>query len=303
MPLVSRDQAQSARELSRRLARHSSWFVLTGAGCSTESGIPAYRDETGAWRHKAPIQLGEFLGSEHVRRRYWARSFRGFQRVQQAQPNSAHHALAALEQLDRVRLLVTQNVDRLHQKAGSRNVVDLHGQLAWVVCLGCGAQFERTQVQSWLAEQNPDLGSSPNDNPAIEAGAPSAPPPLGFAPDGDAELAANAMVSVRIPACPSCGGMLKPAVVFFGETVPPQKVQASYTALEAADALLVVGSSLTVFSGYRFVRRAAALGKPIVVLNSGVTRGDRFAELKLEGSCGSLLSGALQLLGSKGTEE
>jgi NAD-dependent SIR2 family protein deacetylase len=299
--LVSRDQAQSARELSRRLAHHSSWFVLTGAGCSTESGIPAYRDETGAWRHKAPIQLGEFLGSEHVRRRYWARSFSGFQRVQQAQPNLAHRALAALELLGRVRLLVTQNVDRLHQKAGSRNVIDLHGQLAWVVCLGCGAQFERSQVQGWLAEQNPVLGSHANDAHAIDA-AVSALQPVGFAPDGDAEVATSAMATVRIPACPSCAGMLKPAVVFFGETVPPEKVQLSYAALAAADALLVVGSSLTVFSGYRFVRRAADLGKPIVVLNSGVTRGDRFAELKIEGSCGALLSAALELLGAKGTE-
>ncbi len=301
--MVSRDQVQPARELSRRLERHSRWFVLTGAGCSTESGIPAYRDETGAWRHKAPIQLGEFLGSEHVRRRYWARSFSGFQRVLQAKPNSAHHALAALERLELVRLLVTQNVDRLHQKAGSRNVIDLHGQLAWVVCLGCGAQFERTRVQGWLAEQNPDLRDGAPDTPELDAGASSAHPTVGFAPDGDAEVGASAMASVRIPVCPSCTGMLKPAVVFFGETVPPEKVQASYAALEAADALLVVGSSLTVFSGYRFVRRAADLGKPIVVLNSGVTRGDRFAALKLEGSCGALLSSALQLLGSKGTEE
>ena len=300
--MVSRDQAQPARVLSQRLERHSSWFVLTGAGCSTESGIPAYRDETGAWRHKAPIQLGEFLGSEHVRRRYWARSFSGFQRVQQAQPNSAHHALAALERLERVRLLVTQNVDRLHQKAGSRNVIDLHGQLAQVVCLGCGAQFDRTQMQSWLAEQNPELVHGADGTQATDAGASSVHQPAGLAPDGDAEVGASTMASVRIPACPSCGGMLKPAVVFFGETVPPEKVQLSYSALEAADALLVVGSSLTVFSGYRFVRRAADLGKPIVVLNSGVTRGDRFAELKLEGSCGALLSGALELLGSKGIE-
>jgi NAD-dependent SIR2 family protein deacetylase len=220
--------------------------------------------------------------------------------VQQAQPNSAHHALAALERLDRVRLLVTQNVDRLHQKAGSRNVIDLHGQLAWVVCLGCRGQFERTQVQSWLAEQNPELTNGATEGLAIGVGASLTHQAVVFAPDGDAEVGANAAASVRIPACPSCAGMLKPAVVFFGETVPPEKVQASYAALEAADALLVVGSSLTVFSGYRFVRRAAELGKPIVVLNSGVTRGDRFAELKLEGSCGALLSGALELLGAKG---
>jgi NAD-dependent SIR2 family protein deacetylase len=278
-----------ARELSQRLERYTSWFVLTGAGCSTESGIPAYRDETGAWRHKKPIQLQDFLRSEHVRRRYWARSFLGFQRVQRALPNSAHHALARLEELGRVQILVTQNVDRLHQKAGSRNVIDLHGQLAWVACLGCGEQFERSQMQSWLGEQNPELAQGPGEDHAAP----------GFAPDGDAELA-TAAASVRVPGCPRCGGLLKPAVVFFGETVPPERVRASYAALEQARALLVVGSSLTVFSGYRFVRRAADLGKPIVVLNSGTTRGDRFAELKLGGSCGALLAAAVQLMGSPG---
>ena len=288
-PSDQSDPLPSARELAQRLQRHTGWFVLTGAGCSTESGIPAYRDETGVWRHKKPIQLGEFLRSERVRQRYWARSFHGFQRVQRALPNSAHHALARLEELGRVQLLVTQNVDRLHQKAGSRNVIDLHGQLAWVVCLGCGEQFERSQMQQWLGEQNPELSAGLLEQPA----------PGGFAPDGDAELAADTL-GVRIPGCPRCGGVLKPAVVFFGETVPPEKVQASYAALEQAQALLVVGSSLAVFSGYRFVRRAADRGKPIVVLNSGTTRADRFAELKLGGSCGALLAGALQLLAQPG---
>lgn len=278
----------SSQQLSQQLQLHASWFILTGAGCSTESGIPAYRDETGAWRHKAPIQLGEFLHSEQVRRRYWARSFIGFQRVERALPNSAHRALARLEQLGRVQVLVTQNVDGLHQKAGSRNVIDLHGQLAEVSCLGCRAQFERSQMQAWLSEQNPELASEPEREGT-----------LGHAPDGDADVATEA-ASVRIPDCPECGGLLKPAVVFFGETVPPEKVRASYAALEQADALLVVGSSLTVFSGYRFVRRAAEQGKPIVVLNSGTTRGDRFAALKLGGSCGALLAGALERLGSAG---
>jgi len=277
--------------LAQQLQLHASWFVLTGAGCSTESGIPAYRDESGAWRHKAPIQLAEFLNSQEVRRRYWARSFVGFQRVERALPNSAHRALAQLEQLGRVQLLVTQNVDRLHQKAGSRNVIDLHGQLAWVACLGCRTQFERAQVQSWLSEQNPELASEPG-----ELGRNGA---RGYAPDGDADLAADA-ARVRIPVCPRCAGLLKPAVVFFGETVPPEKVRASYAALEQAAAVLVVGSSLAVFSGYRFVRRAAELGKPIVVLNSGTTRADRFAALKLGGSCGPLLADALQRIGSAG---
>jgi NAD-dependent SIR2 family protein deacetylase len=286
--LSHQEGLRSAQELAQRLQRHASWFVLTGAGCSTESGIPAYRDETGAWRHKAPIQLAEFLHSEQVRRRYWARSFVGFARVQQALPNSAHWALARLEQLGRVQLLVTQNVDLLHQKAGSRNVIDLHGQLAQVVCLGCGAHFERSQMQAWLTEQNPELESEPDGRAARSS-----------APDGDADLEADA-TSVRIPSCPRCAGLLKPAVVFFGETVPPERVRASYAALEQSEALLVVGSSLTVFSGYRFVRRAADLGKPIVVVNSGTTRGDRFAALKLGGPCGTLLAGAVERLSSAG---
>jgi NAD-dependent SIR2 family protein deacetylase len=292
---AQRAKRRAARPI--RCQRSASWrsgsnFTQPGSGCSTESGIPAYRDETGAWRHKQPILLGEFLRSEHVRRRYWARSFHGFQRVQAAVPNSAHHALARLEELGRVQLLVTQNVDRLHQRAGSRNVIDLHGQLAWVACLGCGERFERTQMQHWLADQNPELVTGPLEQPA----------PGGFAPDGDAELAADSE-GVRVPSCPRCAGVLKPAVVFFGETVPPEKVRASYAALEQAQALLVVGSSLTVFSGYRFVRRAADLGKPIVVVNSGMTRADRFAELKLGGSCGALLSGAVALLAASGARQ
>jgi NAD-dependent SIR2 family protein deacetylase len=277
----------AARELSDRLVLHRRWFVLTGAGCSTESGIPAYRDETGAWRHKPPIQLREFVASESVRRRYWARSFIGFPRVQQALPNAAHHALALLEQQGRLRVLVTQNVDRLHQKAGSQNVIDLHGQLAWVACLGCRALVERERVQHWLAANNPTL----SERRMLEES--SQPRPL--APDGDAQLEADAS-NLQVPPCPSCGGMLKPDVVFFGETVPPQKVRDSYAALQEADAVMVVGSSLAVFSGYRFVRRAAELGKPIVVVNSGTTRADALAQLKLGGSCGALLSAAVHLL-------
>lgn len=298
--------SDSARVLSQRLQDHRRWFVLTGAGCSTESGIPAYRDETGAWRHKPPIQLQEFVGSERVRRRYWARSFVGFPRVARALPNPAHHALAQLELQERVRLLVTQNVDRLHQKAGSRNVLDLHGQLAWVACLGCRAQIERERVQEWLAAHNPQLsalggGASEARNAGGREAVPDAGTPAlerperALAPDGDAQLEVT-LDDLQVPPCPSCGGMLKPDVVFFGETVPPQKVRDSYAALEEADAVLVVGSSLAVFSGYRFVRRAAQLNKPIVVVNSGTTRADRLAQLKLGGSCGVVLSDAVRLL-------
>jgi NAD-dependent SIR2 family protein deacetylase len=266
-----------ARALRAQLERHARWFVLTGAGCSTESGIPAYRDENGIWRHKAPIQFRDFVSSEAVRRRYWARSFAGFARIQQALPNAAHHALAQLEALDRVGLLVTQNVDRLHQKAGSRRVIDLHGQLALVTCLSCRAELDREAWQLELARHNPGLS----------AGSASA-----AAPDGDAELGPDAYAGVRVPACSHCGGVLKPAVVFYGETVPAERVSTAYAALVDADAVLVVGSSLSIFSGYRFARRAVDLNKPIIIVNSGATRADRFAELTLPGPCAALLEAA-----------
>jgi NAD-dependent SIR2 family protein deacetylase len=275
---VHADTALDAATLGQYLARHERWFILTGAGCSTESGIPAYRDENGVWKHKAPIQYDAFRNEEAVRRRYWARSFVGFERMLRAPCNAAHYALARLEQLGRVEVLATQNVDGLHQKAGSRAVIDLHGQLARVACLGCRAELERTSLQATLEAQNPEL---------VRAR------PLGPAPDGDAEVDADHYRELRIPACTACGGILKPAVVFYGETVPPERVATAYAALARSDAVLVVGSSLSVFSGYRFARRAHELGKPIVVVNHGTTRADRFAALKLEGPCAALLHEAV----------
>jgi NAD-dependent SIR2 family protein deacetylase len=266
------------------LARHQRWFVLTGAGCSTDSGIPAYRDATGAWQHKQPIQFREFVRSEAVRQRYWARSFVGFERVRNARPNAAHLALARLQGLSRQRLLVTQNVDGLHQKAGSEGVIDLHGQLALVECLDCHAQLERASLQAVLLELNPAL---------LDQSA------SGVAPDGDAETDESGARQLRIPACSVCGGVLKPAVVFFGETVPPARISTAYQALDESEALLVVGSSLMVFSGYRFVRRAAASEKPIVVVNQGLTRADPYASLKLQSPCGMLLDAAVTRLESR----
>ncbi len=280
-PERSVDEAALAGALSGVLERHRRWFVLTGAGCSTLSGIPAYRDESGAWKHKAPIQFRDFVHSEALRRRYWTRSFVGFERVSGAQPNRAHHALARLERLGRARLLVTQNVDGLHQKAGSVGVVDLHGRLAEVECLACRSLFPRAALQEWLATQNPWL---------LRASSAFA------TPDGDAELLPGADEELVIPSCQRCSGVLKPAVVFFGENVPKARIDEAYGALEQSDALLVVGSSLMVFSGYRFARRAAELEKPVVVLNHGVTRADAFAALKLEGECGSVLEAAVGLL-------
>jgi NAD-dependent SIR2 family protein deacetylase len=269
--------------LARELAAHQSWFVLTGAGCSTESGIPAYRDATGAWQHKAPIQLREFVESQAVRQRYWARSFVGFERIRAARPNPAHWALARFQRLGRQRVLVTQNVDGLHQKAGSEGVIDLHGQLAAVECLGCRTELDRQQLQARLLELNPSLLDQ-----HLQA----------TRPDGDAETGDLNVSELHVPECPRCGGVLKPAVVFFGETVPAARIATAYAALEQSDALLVVGSSLMVFSGYRFVRRAAKSGKPIVVVNTGVTRADPFASFKVAGSCSRLLEAAVSQLGA-----
>lgn len=279
-PEVHAGQAE-VDALVRQLESHRRWFVLTGAGCSTESGIPAYRNAEGAWQHGAPIQFRDFVHDEAVRKRYWARSSVGFARVELAVPNGAHRALVRLQRLGLQRTLVTQNVDGLHQKAGSQAVIDLHGQLAWVQCLSCQAKVERAALQTQLLELNPWLLRAQS---------------LTTTPDGDAELDADAYGGVRVPACSSCGGILKPAVVFFGETVPAERVTLAYAALAESDAVLVVGSSLMVFSGYRFVRRAWQAGQPIVVVNAGVTRADSLAQLKVRGSCATLLDSAVSRL-------
>ncbi|HVZ35769.1 MAG TPA: NAD-dependent protein deacetylase, partial [Polyangiaceae bacterium] len=277
---MAHEHATDAAALAALLGAYRRWFVLTGAGCSTDSGIPAYRDENGVWQHKAPIQYADFRSKDAVRRRYWARSFVGFERMRRARPNAAHGALAELEMAGRVEVLATQNVDGLHQLAGSQRVIDLHGQLARVACLGCRAETSRERLQAELEAQNPFLAHARE---------------LGPAPDGDAEVGAAQGNMLRVPVCSECGGVLKPAVVFFGETVPRERVARAYAALEASDAVLVVGSSLSVFSGYRFVRRAHEQGKPIIVVNRGVTRADAMAKLKISGSCGPLLSAAVGL--------
>jgi NAD-dependent SIR2 family protein deacetylase len=256
-----------ARALARFLDGRSRLMVLTGAGCSTPSGIPDYRDAGGAWKHRKPMTLAEFRGSAAARRRYWAGSLRGWPGVRDAQPNLAHRALARLEAEGRVALLVTQNVDGLHQRAGHRRVVDLHGRLDAVECLDCGATLCRDDVQTLLLCWNPGLRGAATSRP-----------------DGDTEPAAD-LEGFRVPDCPECGGVLKPRVVFFGENVPRERVQQSYAALESADALLVVGSSLMVYSGYRFVRAACELGVPVAAVNLGRTRADGELSLKVEADC------------------
>ncbi|HEX7831701.1 MAG TPA: NAD-dependent protein deacetylase [Thermoanaerobaculia bacterium] len=268
------------------LAASKRLVVLTGAGCSTESGIPDYRSPGGAWTKHKPIYFSSFVRSAEVRRFYWARSYRGWPRFEQARPNDAHRALAQLESHGRVHQLITQNVDDLHQEAGSRAVVQLHGRNRIVVCLDCRGEFPRSDMQDRLGELNADwLAAAKWDRlQADEAD---------FAPDGDAEVATDVVGGFRVPECVRCGGVLKPAVVFFGESVPPEKVTYSMRRVDEADALLVVGSSLTVWSGFRFVKRASELGLPIAIVNIGPTRGDELATLKIEAKCGEVLTSAL----------
>lgn len=269
--------------LSEFIDRSKRLVVLTGAGCSTESGIPDYRSPGGAWTRHKPIYYSAFVRSAEVRRFYWARSFRGWPRFERARPNAAHYALAELESQGRVHQLITQNVDDLHQEAGSRAVVQLHGRNRVVVCLECRAETPRAEMQERLAELNAQwLDSAPWDRlHADEAD---------FAPDGDAEIAESLVGGFRVPECRRCGGALKPAVVFFGETVPPEKVTHAMQRVDESDALLVVGSSLTVWSGFRFVKRAADRGVPIAIVNIGPTRGDDLAQIKIEGKCGEVLA-------------
>ena len=266
-------QRAGIAELTAQLAQ-GGVFVLSGAGVSTDSGIPGYRDERGAWKGRAPVQYRDFVGSESVRKRYWARSSLGFPLIANAAPNAAHHALRALELCSVLSLLVTQNVDGLHRRAGSQQLVDLHGRLDQVRCLGCEALTSRAELQSELLAQNPEFARASAT----------------FKPDGDAELEDVDYERFQVVPCAACGGMLKPHVVFFGESVPAARVQQAMSALERSRLLLIVGSSLMVFSGYRFARAAAQLGLPIVIMNRGVTRADELSALKLDGDVGEILS-------------
>ncbi|WP_426747010.1 NAD-dependent protein deacetylase [Myxococcus faecalis] len=255
------------------LLRGRRTVVLTGAGCSTESGIPDYRGPGTRARARNPIQHREFLQRPEVRARYWARSLLGWPRFAAARPNAAHQALAALEQGGHVRGLITQNVDRLHHAAGSSRIIELHGALARVRCLDCGAQEARVDLQERLLSLNPDFTHQV----------------LELRPDGDAELSSEALQSFRVPACLRCGGTLKPDVVFFGDNVPAPTVADAFGLLEEGDALLVVGSSLAIYSGYRFLVRASERQVPIAILNLGECRGVELADLCIEASAGDVL--------------
>ena len=253
---------------------HPRLLVITGAGCSTEVGIPDYRDAAGQWKRPQPVTYQAFMGEALVRQRYWARSMLGWRVMGQAQPGTAHKALALLEQQGWLELLITQNVDGLHSAAGSVNTVDLHGRIDTVRCMDCDHRFARADLQHDLLARNPEwaqLYAAP-------------------APDGDADLEGRDFSRFEVPNCPHCGtGLIKPDVVFYGESVPRERVQTCVDALARADALLIAGSSLMVYSGYRFAAAAREQGKSVVAINQGVTRADALLEFKVEADVGQSL--------------
>ena len=258
------------------IAGHRRVFALTGAGCSTASGIPDYRDDQGEWKRRPPVMIQAFRANDAIYRRYWARAYAGWPRFTAAAPGAAHRAFAAWESTGTLHQIVTQNVDGLHQRAGSGLVIDLHGRLDEVVCLGCGARTSRSALQKSIAVANPNWSAE-----------------MVSAPDGDADIADALIDAFTPPRCEVCRGLLKPDVVFFGENVPVDRYAAARGALARADALLVAGSSLMVYSGFRFVWLAHEAGLPIAIVNRGRTRGDDLAGLKISGDVGSTLADAL----------
>lgn len=257
--------------LKRFIQERKNLLVITGAGISTVSGIGDYRDQAGNWKRPQPVSHQNFLASHAWRQRYWARSQLGYPSFLAAQPNSAHDALVRLERAGQLCGLVTQNVDRLHQQAGHQNVVDLHGRLDQVICVDCRALMSRDVVQVWLEAKNPWLQTRSFDP----------------APDGDADVLAD-FSTIEVPSCDHCGGILKPHVVFFGDSVDRDVVDHIRGQVDCADGVLVIGSSLMVFSSFRFVRQAHAKGIPIAALNQGVTRADELITLKVEESSTAL---------------
>nr|WP_225953403.1 NAD-dependent protein deacetylase [Kibdelosporangium phytohabitans] len=256
--------------------------VLSGAGLSTESGIPDYRGASGSLRRAAPMTYDEFVGSVEGRRRYWARSHVGWRTIARAHPNDGHHAVAALCAEGYVAGVITQNVDGLHQAAGTPGVVELHGSLDRVVCLDCRARSPREELDRRLHAANPDFTAT-----AIRVN-----------PDGDVDLAEEHVREFQLVSCADCeSGVLKPDVVFFGENVPKARVEQCYRMVDEARALVVLGSSLTVMSGLRFVRHAARSGKPVAIVNRGRTRGDEYAGIRVDLPLGRGLTDLTRLVG------
>jgi NAD-dependent SIR2 family protein deacetylase len=262
-----------------------SFTALTGAGVSTDSGIPDYRGPGAPSR--TPMTFQEFVSGPTAQQRYWARSFLGWARMRHAEPNPSHHALARLGASGSVPLLVTQNVDGLHERAGSRPLCALHGRIADVVCLSCRRRSSRTALQERMSVLNPGYAGRRGT--------------VASRPDGDVEL--ERTDDFDVPPCDDCGGVLKPDVVFFGENVPKERVQRCLDAVGSSDALLVAGSSLTVLSGFRFVRHAHKLGIPVVIVNRGATRGDDLASHKVEVGCAEFLTALAEALAPGAVQE
>jgi NAD-dependent SIR2 family protein deacetylase len=266
------------------LTSHKNWLVLTGAGVSANSGVPTYRDSEGRWRRKQPVTHQEFMAELSSRQRFWLRNMVGWRFMVDAEPNPAHHILARLQQLGVVSSLVTQNVDGLHQRAGSRGVIDLHGRVDTVCCMSCGLQYSRAALQTWLQEKNPKY--------ALLAGS--------IAPDGDADIDHLDYSRMQVPECQDCAGILKPNAVFYGDSVPKSRTLETEQALQRAAGLLVLGSSLTTYSGYRFCLWAQKQAKPILIFNDGKTRADALATVKKTGDCAPLLQHWLDRLTKTG---
>jgi NAD-dependent SIR2 family protein deacetylase len=275
--MITDEPVAGTRALAELISRGRT-LVLTGAGVSTDSGIPDYRDAAGRARHASPMTFDRFRGSAEERQRYWARSHLGWRRIADARPNIAHHVVADLQRDGIVSSVVTQNVDGLHGAAGSHGVIDLHGRLDAVVCLDCGRRRPRVELALRLDAVNPGFGAREvGGGPRIR-------------PDGDVVLANEVTAAFQVVGCRACGGVLKPDVVFFGEHVPRERFRRALAQLDAAASLVVLGSSLAVGSGYRFVTAARRRGLPVAIVTRGVTRGDPHATIRVDGDLATTLA-------------
>jgi NAD-dependent SIR2 family protein deacetylase len=272
-----RPDSDDLQHLQDFLADKRNLVVLSGAGISVGSGIPTYRDKAGNWKRSNPIQHQDFMSRKSARQRYWLRSYSGWPTVASAVPSPSHHVIAELERRKIVKMVVTQNVDRLHQHAGSRNVIDLHGRLDEVICMCCQKVIPRHALQSKLTLLNPSFSQQGE-----------------IAPDGDADVAEDSVPYVAVPPCENCGGILKPNVVFFGDNVNKSIVQRVYDGIDDSDGMLIVGTSLKVFSGYRFCRYAAQQRKPIASINPGLSRGDELIQTIVRSDSDDVLTPVLK---------
>lgn len=255
------------------LQNKSKIWILTGAGISAPSGIPTYRDDKGEWKSANPIQHNDFINHESYRQRYWARSMVGWKLTGKAKPNATHHAITALQNTGKVSQIVTQNVDGLHNIAGTKDVIDLHGRLSEIKCLDCGEVSKRARFQPKLIKNNPELDQYKAT----------------IMPDGDANVEDFDMSRISIPTCTNCNGVLMPNVVFFGGLVPKPRVEKAFSTLAESDCILVIGSSLKVFSGFRFPRWAGQNNLPMYAVNQGEMRGQELFDCIVTDPCEDIM--------------